>query len=296
MKPSLDWNKALEALLREPVLRRLAQVVNVLLVLLLAAVLAELTWKLVPAPPPQAPPLRAPGGATQVAAAPSPAAPGGGIASLHLFGDRAAPPAPTVRPVEVPETRLQLVLRGVFASADPAAAGAIIAERNGKESFYGIGDQLPGGAVLKEVHADHIVLLRGGRLETLRMPREGVAAPSARQGRSAARGTDGSQASLRELRDMVLENPQQLADKVRLQPYREGGRMVGYQVRPGRDARFLARFGLEPGDVVTAVNGIRLDSPTRGLSILRSLAKRDQVRLEIKRNGVPQTIELSVDQ
>ncbi len=297
MKLNVDWNKSLELLTQEPLLRRLSQAVNLLLILLLASTIAELTWKLLPAPPLAAPPLFSTAGGLRPA---SPAAESGGgdIAALHLFGDKVSQSAAMARPLEVPETRLQLVLRGVFASADPTAAGAIIAERNGKESFYGVGDQLPGGAVLKEVYKDRIVLLRGGRLETLRMPREG-AAKGGRQGRQSARGGRGSAtntSSLRELRDMVLDNPQQLADKVRLRPHSEGGRMVGYQVRPGRDAQFLSRLGLQPGDVVTAVNGIRLDSPARGLSILRNLAKSSRVRLEIKRNGVPQTIDLDVNQ
>jgi len=298
MKLNLDWNKSLELLTQEPLLQRLSQVVNLLLILLLASTIAELTWRLLPAPPLAVPPLSGAAGGLRPA---SPAAESGGgnIAALHLFGDKVSQSAAVARPLEVPETRLQLVLRGVFASADPSAAGAIIAERNGKESFYGVGDQLPGGAVLKEVYKDRIVLLRGGRLETLRMPREGAAKGGARQGRQSAQGGRGratNTSSLRELRDMVLDNPQQLADKVRLRPHTEGGRMVGYQVRPGRDAQFLSRLGLQPGDVVTAVNGIRLDSPARGLSILRNLAKSSRVRLEIKRNGLPQTIELDVNQ
>ncbi len=297
MKLNLDWSKSLELLAQESVLQRLVQLVNLLLLLLLAATLAEITWKLLPAPPLQAPPLRGAGGGPQ--AQPRVAEPAAGdITMLHLFGDKVSRPVAVAQPTEAPETRLQLILRGVFASDDPSAAGAIIAERNGKESFYGVGDKLPGGAVLKEVYKDRIVLLRGGRLETLRMLREGVANDSARLGRQSTQGGIGRAAepSLRELRDMVLDNPQQLADKVRLSPHSEGGRMVGYQVRPGRDARFLSRFGLQPGDVVTAVNGIRLDSPARGLSILRNLAKSSQVRLEIKRNGLPQTIALDVNQ
>lgn len=296
MKLNLDWNKSLELLTQETVLQRLARVTNVLLILLLTATLAELTWQLMPAPALQAPPLRTTGGALQ-AASPTAASGGGDIATLHLFGEKSSRPAPVQRPVEAPETRLQLILRGVFASDDAAAAGAIIAERNGKESFYGVGDQLPGGAVLKTVYEDRIVLMRSGRLETLRMPREEVAAGRRQTPRSVGAGSaGGAEQSLRELRDMVLDNPQQLADKVQLRPHTEGGRMVGYQVRPGRDARFLSRFGLQAGDVVTAVNGTRLDSPARGLSILRSLARSDRVRLEIKRNGVPQTIELDVNQ
>ncbi len=287
MKLALDWNRLAELLGQEAVMQRLALAVNLVLILLLAATLAELTWRLVPEPSLPPPPLEAAARGTSTAARGAP----GELARLHLFGARPATGKVVAKPVVMPETRLNLILRGVFASSDPNAAGAIIAERSGREAFYRLGDKLPGGAVLREVHEDRIVLQRGGRLETLRMPREEAAKGAVPVSRGRVNG--GSAApSLRESRDMVLENPQQLADKVRLTPHTEGGRMVGYEVRPGRDARFLGRFGLQPGDVVTAVNGIALNSPAKGLSILRSLARTNQVRLEILRNGAPQTIEL----
>ncbi len=305
MRLHLDWRKAAEFLAQEELVRRLALGVNLLLVLSLAAVLAELTWKLVPAPPVEAPPVdmgldmegAGPASGSAATGRPAPQA-AGGIAGLHLFGAKpASRPAAQPRPEVVPETRLQLVLRGVFASDDPEAAGAIVAERNGRESFYGVGDKLPGGAILQAVYPDRIVLLRGGRLETLRMPREGSGGAGARRTTSRAPApAAASGASLREYRDMLLNNPQQFADKVRYRPYTEGGRMRGYEIQPGRDAGFLTRFGLQPGDVVTSVNGITLNSPAKGLSILRSLAKTDRVRVEILRNGIPQTIDLNVNQ
>ncbi len=307
MRLHLDWRKAAEFLAQEDLVRRLALGVNLVLVLLLAAVLAELTWKLVPAPPVEAPPVdpvldmgggAGPASGPAAAGRPAPQA-AGGIAGLHLFGTKpAGRPAAQPRPAVVPETRLQLILRGVFASEDPEAAGAIIAERNGRESFYGVGDKLPGGAILQAVYPDRIVLLRGGRLETLRMPREGSGGGggSVRRATSRTSSPASTGASLREYRDMLLNNPQQFADKVRYRPYTEGGRMRGYEIQPGRDAGFLTRFGLQPGDVVTSVNGITLNSPAKGLSILRSLAKTDRVRVEILRNGVPQTIDLEVNQ
>ena len=308
-----DWRGGLEFLTREETLRRLAAGVNIVLVLLLAAQLAELTWRWVP-PPPAAPPAPgvvpfAPGGTSasaQAGARAGGAAQGaeGDVARLHLFGTKPAAPPRTSRPAPaaMPETRLQLILRGVFASDDPALAGAIVAERSGKEAFYNVGDTLPGGAVLKEVYPDRIVLQRSGRLETLRMPKEpvsgapssGARSPAARDSGPRARHAAGPRPSLREYRDMVLQDPQQFADKVRLRPRMQGGRMQGYEVRPGRDAQFLSQFGLEPGDVVTAVNGIPLDSPARGLSVLRDLARAQQVQLEVVRNGVPQTIELDL--
>ena len=80
----------------------------------------------------------------------------------------------TVVPAEAPDTRLKLVLRGAFASDDRALSRAIIADPRGKEEHYSVGDALPGNAELSEVHPDKVILKRGGRFETLRLPDERI--------------------------------------------------------------------------------------------------------------------------
>jgi general secretion pathway protein C len=55
-------------------------------------------------------------------------------------------------------------------------------------------------------------------------------------------------------------------------------------------------MGLAPGDVVTSVNGVKLDSPAKALSLLRGLSSADEVRLEIERGGVPQSLIVNINQ
>jgi general secretion pathway protein C len=95
------------------------------------------------------------------------------IADHHLFG-QAAQGRPEVRtsPTLAPETRLKLTLSGVIAATDPQqAARAIIAGPDGQEKSYTIDDRLPGGAVVKEIYPDRVILTRGGKYETLPLPR-----------------------------------------------------------------------------------------------------------------------------
>ena len=99
------------------------------------------------------------------------------VAALHLLGDMAKAPAkPKKReapvPLEAPETRLKLTLHGVFAAEDAQEAWAIVGDARGQERHYGIGDQLPGGAELREVYIDRILLQHDGRYETLRLPED----------------------------------------------------------------------------------------------------------------------------
>lgn len=308
MNISLDWKKGVDLFFTDTVQRRTILIVQLLLLALLAATLAGLTWRLLADGEAQvaAPPLPRP------AAAPAQGGAGGrnwNIAQWHLFG--AKPQQASAQPVEaLPETRLNLVLRGVIASGNDEGSGAIIGAPNGVEAFYPLKASLPGGAVLRDVFPDRVVLERGGRLETLRLPREGLdgaAAPPASaaglpQGAVSAPpiaqepGAAQPELTLSQYRDLALSNPQQLADVVRVAPRNDGGRFLGYEVQPGRDPALLNRLGLIPGDVVTSVNGIGLDTPARALGILRSLTGSDEVRIEVQRDGVAQTLFVNIQQ
>jgi general secretion pathway protein C len=95
---------------------------------------------------------------------------------------------------------------------------------------------------------------------------------------------------------MAISDPKNAGDLVKINPKTADGRFVGYELQPGRDAALLSRMGLAPGDVVTSVNGVRLDSPAKALSLLRGLSSADEVRLEIERGGVPQSLIVNINQ
>lgn len=293
-KLSVDWKSLADRFFNDTAQGRATMLVQMLLVLWLGASLADLTWKLWPGPEPRLEP-------PPVQARPSGQAAGGGsqaprrdISRWHLFGEKPAAGVPA-RPAvaDLPETQLNLTLRGVVASDVAGESGAIIGTPDGLERFYGINDELPGGAMLTEVFADRVVLERNGRLETLRLPKEAL---DQAQGRSVRDQppSPGQQPTLAEVRDMVLSDPQRVSDLVRIAPHSEGGRFIGYELQPGRDAALLNRLGLEPGDVVTSVNGVELNSPAKALNVLRTLAEADRVRVNIQRNGVPRSLVINL--
>ncbi|MDP0563049.1 MAG: type II secretion system protein N [Candidatus Endonucleobacter sp. (ex Gigantidas childressi)] len=74
-------------------------------------------------------------------------------------------------PIEIPKTKLNLTLHGSLADLqqDKSESSAIIQGSN-QEKLYRIGDNLPGGAILTEVNADHVVLKRNGQFEILSFP------------------------------------------------------------------------------------------------------------------------------
>lgn len=275
---------------------KLASIVNLLMIAGLAYSLAGLTWSMMPTVVLDESFVQR--GAATGQRAVMPQSVRYDIDKLHLFGEVQARRASLRTDRAMPKTMLRLTLRGVMAGDQPDSGGAIIAEANGNERFYGVGHAVPGNATLVEVYATRVVLERNGRLETLHLPVDSVVGdkkvqPGKRRS-SRLRGLM-PEKTLREYRDVLLTNPQSLAGLVRMEMVTENGRLQGYRIRPGRDANLFDRYGLESGDIVTAVNGIALDSPTKGLLVMDTLSGRDRVEVRILRNGVPQTLSFDLN-
>lgn len=96
------------------------------------------------------------------------------IASMHLFGKAKTSGTASKVPTVAPDTRLKLLLKGVVASKDGKGdPRAIVSDTSGKkQKVYAVGDKLPGGAEIKEIYPDRIILIRAGQYETLRIIRK----------------------------------------------------------------------------------------------------------------------------
>lgn len=277
-----------------------------LLVIAIAVGAADLTWKLVPGA--SVPVAVAPVGVANTAAAAAPNAQqlADQVAARHLFGIAGALDAEPVKPVEAPDTRLRLTLRGVIAHDNAPSARAIIAAADGDENAYAVGQEVPGGVTVSEIRADHVLLERGGRFEVLRMPKESVgdgltevAAPS--RGTSAAAGGDVDLGDLRtrplrEIRDDLVANPDAVTRLMRVVPIQQGDEFKGFRLMAGNQTHLLERLGFQRGDIVTAVNGIALDNPVRGLEALREITEaQSSLEITVMRNGNPQVLSISLE-
>ncbi|ROR29578.1 type II secretion system protein GspC [Inmirania thermothiophila] len=274
--------------------RTLARTAELVLLAVTAWLLARLTWLLVL--PPAPPPVAAADAAPTTARSGDPLALARRIAAAHLMGEAppaAAPAGPAQAPP--PATALRLTLRGVLASGDPAAARAIIADASGEEAPYAPGARLPGDAVLEAVGPDHVLLRRGGRLERLVLAEPEAGAADAAPPPAAAAAAPAGRRSLREYRDALLTDPQSVADAVRVEPVSRDGAFLGFRLRPGRDRTLLARLGLRSSDIITEVNGVRLDSPVRALEVLGTLEGTDTVEVTVLRRGRPERLTVRLD-
>jgi general secretion pathway protein C len=280
--------------------RRVIWLLNILLVIWVASLIASLTWDLL-----------APSGSpepTAAVTAPVQVQPNkdrqliSQLPGWHLMGVAAKGSAPvkTNAPIDAPETSLKLVLRGVFSSDDKGNGHAIIADPKGKEEQYSVGDTLPGNAELSEVHAEKVILKRSGRYETLRLPTDKKSGSTvSRQPTSKRRVPQRSSSSpaerLRTVRQNLKKRPRDLYNLVRATPKKgESGKTIGFELGPGRDPELFAQVGLQKGDVAIQINDIKLDNPANSARALKSAQSGDTVSVTVLRNGREQVLSLSV--
>jgi len=226
------------------------------------------------------------------------------LKALKLFGE---PPKVEIKteveevapPPEVAvETRLNLELQGVLASNEQEKAHAIIAQGS-KQSLYRVGDEIAGerGVKLSKVLADRVILDNNGRFESLLLYPEGVALSSS--SRSPSRTVDDDDD---DDRDRAASRPipsaakvsRSLSEVIKVSMAREGGDVIGFRVRPGRNRQAFEELGLKTNDIVTSVNGVALTSSAKAMEVYRSMNNATQASLDIKRQGEELTIEVDV--
>ena len=291
-------------------------VVNTILVIALARALAGLTLAILTGP--SLPSARSPVGAGAAPASDNPAAArpvdDALIVSWHLFGQAETSQPVAVAPVPPPTTPLNLRLVGVFfMERGGDRALALIADGNNPERGYRIGEPLPGGARLQRIQRDHVVVSRGGREEVLKLPKLGEAPPTHAPSIMAPPDTPEptaeptfEPASSRELpvidasavaerlRGEAMTRPQVLEDIAFASPYLQNGQFIGFRLRPGRDRQIFQQLGLNGGDVITEINGNRLNSPAQGLILLQEVLSADQLNVRILRNGAEIPLSFSL--
>ncbi|MGH8372809.1 MAG: type II secretion system protein GspC [Gammaproteobacteria bacterium] len=273
------WRRSLVALER-----RLPLLVSILLLLSSAWLLARLTWALLPSPRSAAPIYTQNQGKTPQAFDINK------LIDQHLFGAAGVQTASK----NAPETTLDLTLNGIASDAHQPVSRAIITA-GGKQQTYGVGAQLPGGAVIKDILPDQVLLNLNGHVESLRLPKltgdtgATITTPAFTQTQPTQTSSGPPPANLGQLRHQVMRHPERLMDVVRAMPVMENGKFAGYRVFPAGNPRLFEQMGLKPGDIVTAVNGISLDNPADSMRILGKLKTSDQVSVTFIRNGQQQT-------
>jgi len=219
------------------------------------------------------------------------------LRKAELFGKARkkvmAPPITTTKKT-LPKTHLNLTLRGIYYSSNPLNSFAMISNAAGKVESYQQNELLPGGTIVSQIHPKHVILLRNGREEILYLLNEQASSKLSTQNAPTTRlplpqkttqKTEVAAQLLGQYQQQLRTEPQQLMKLFRVSPVKQSGRLIGYRVRPRRDSQLLSHFNLQTGDILTAVNGIPLNSHLNAFSVMQQIATTDQINLQILRNG-----------
>jgi general secretion pathway protein C len=298
--------------------QKIAKVTSALLLVYITYVLAQITWMVVPSGEYKTSShIQAKFAAKDIKSSVVSLT---SLKSLNLFGTYTdqVEEVDVVEVVTAPETQLNLTLSGVVASDDKATSAAVI-ENKGKQDTYSPGETITGTrAVLDSVFSDRVLLKHAGKLETLMIDgfdysesvREIRSKPPARTAKikknSKKQNSYSSpnivdqrtnkmlSKSAKSFREDLNTDPSKITDYLKISPKRKNGKVMGYRLMPGKNAKFFQSAGLKSGDVAIQMNGYDLTAPREAAQALLALKEDKEVSLLIDRNGEMTEILFSI--
>lgn len=208
------------------------------------------------------------------------------ILDFAPFG-RAAAPQPTAS--AAPSA---LTLQGVSVSLDVKASRAIIAGGIGASSSYSTGEEIALGMTLTEIAADHVMLTSAAGPQRLDFPgitttEQAEDTPGFSTGlQNLIPASQPLSPTMKTLRDQLQLNPQSV-----LSDYDITATLDGYLI--GEETPFT-EIGLQPGDLITQINGHRVGDIASDRSFLDEVAASGQATLLTQRSGQTLTLQVTL--
>ena len=231
------------------------------------------------------------------------------ILERNLFNASLLAPA---RPVEVDEdlqaTQLPLSLLGTVATPDPQLSWAAIEDKETRKHLVlrMQDDVKDGKATVMRIERKRVVLSENGELRELvltenqgipPMPKTSARKRPSRKSRAAQRRSARNRSPARPPEpppnfEEVIRNPAQLFSQARILPKYEDGEMVGVQVSAIQAGSLFEQAGIKDGDVITELNGIKINSPEESATILRELSNAEELEITIRGEDGPETLRM----
>lgn len=173
-----------------------------------------------------------------------------------------------------PATALPLKLRGVFAASPAELSVAYIEVSGDPAKPFRVGEAV-GGGTIEGILRDRVLLRVDGRVEYLAFPD-----PTLTAEQQAATATKPAPQQPQTAQPAIVPPPAAAAALASLAPAPGGGLQVGASAPPG----------LQPGDVITSINGTAISSQANAASALSAAQQRGSAQIQITRDGKPVTL------
>jgi general secretion pathway protein C len=178
-------------------------------------------------------------------------------------------------------TGLDLTLHGIRADQASGRGSAIIGLPDGTQNSYAVGEEIMPGVKLKAVDFDSVTIDRAGTPEKIYLDQsEALAPPPSSMPEGAPPPAP------------VARGGASLMADIALSPRIVGGRITGYILQQQGDGLAMRASGLEPGDVLTSINGISVSDPAATTRFAEATQAGAPVTLVIDRRGEQRTIQI----
>lgn len=214
----------------------------------------------------------------------------------------AAKPTKVVKPTKPSAPRsLRLTLHGVYATDDPKQGFALISSAKAKPKNYAVAAPVKPGVTLHEVYSDRVILLRGGDLIALRLPKNNQGIQQQTMSKPTAQGMPGDPVilqkptvlrKLQRYRKQLQQNPMAMGRLINGNPVMRRGQIYGVRVAPGTDPLLMGELGLKKGDILISLNDTGLNDLKNLPTLLKTLSEDKQFELTLERNGTVQTLNI----
>lgn len=234
---------------------------------------------------------------------------------------------PTPKKVEPAVTNLNLKLSGIIASNSGNGGFAMLSYNGKTQEVYRLGEAIPkkekdkprtlDGVSLKFIGDKYVIIDNNGTEQKVELPELAIGKSSnsstnapKRAARLTPRATtrsssntantnpdgmpnpsnNGQAQSLNELREQALEDPSILMSVITPSIVRKDGAVAGIRVYPSRNRKLFRELGLRNGDIITQINDIVIDDPSKGMEIFQQISESSSLTINILRGGNEQVL------
>ena len=213
--------------------------------------------------------------------------------------------------IDAPKTSLKLKLVGLMYSTDKNQARAIIETPEDGARSFATRERVADNAEIYSIEPDRVILMHAGLQEALMLDPEQK--PSSNQtdtgnqplndpnkNRASTESpnmnqiTTESQAVSREQLANAPKNMTELMRDFSATPVMEKGELLGFRLKAVRNPEIIKGWGIDPNDVITAVNGISLNSPGTVMVLYDKLKKQREFEITLNNGGNSRTITVDL--
>jgi general secretion pathway protein C len=143
---------------------------------------------------------------------------------------------------------------------------------------------------------EKVVLNVSGQDEVLEMEKLLAAATGARPVQAQAAVSKPQNIAInRSQIDSAVQNPNKLLEEIKIRPHFEKGQLDGLTITSIKPDSIFRKMGLVSGDILTSVNGEKIESINDALKFYETIKSASTVKVDIKRRGQMQTIEYNIE-